>query len=45
VENDEDLKDSVHFVSIPQSQTVNEAYYVKILKRLLEASRWKMPEL
>jgi len=40
-----DIKCNVHFEFIPQRQTVNEAYYVEILKLLREAVRRKMPEL
>jgi hypothetical protein len=40
-----DVKDSVHFESIPQDQTVNEAYYVEVLKRLREAVHRKRSEL
>jgi hypothetical protein len=32
-----DIKGIIHFQFIPQGQTVNEAYQVKILKRLREA--------
>jgi hypothetical protein len=35
----------VHVKLIPQGQTVNQAYYVEILKRLREAVRGKSPEL
>jgi hypothetical protein len=39
-----DFKDIVHIELIPQGQTVNEVYYVEILKQLLEALHIKMPE-
>jgi hypothetical protein len=35
----------VHFEFIPRSQTVNQAYYVKIFTRLRETVRRKRPEL
>jgi hypothetical protein len=40
-----DIKGIVHFQFIPQGQTVNQAYYVEILKRLREAVCRKRPEL
>jgi len=36
---------TVHFEFIPQGQTVNQAYYVEILKELPEAMCRKRPEL
>jgi hypothetical protein len=35
----------VHFELIPQCQTVSQAYYVEILKRLGEAVHRKRPKL
>jgi hypothetical protein len=36
-----DTKVTVHFEFIPQGQTLNEAYYVEIMKWLHEAVRTK----
>jgi hypothetical protein len=40
-----DVKGIVHFEFIPQGQTVNEAYYVNIVKGLCEAVCGKRPQL
>jgi len=38
-----DIKNSVQFEFILQDQSVNQAYYVEILKRLCEYVRIKRP--
>jgi hypothetical protein len=40
-----DIKGTVHSEFIPQSQAVNPAYYVEVLKRLREAVRRNRSEL
>jgi hypothetical protein len=39
------IKATVHYQLIPQGQTVNQTYYVEILKWLCEAVHRKRPEL
>jgi hypothetical protein len=40
-----DIKHIIHYEFISQGQTVNQAYYMEMLKRLHEAVRRKRPEL
>jgi hypothetical protein len=40
-----DINDIVHFELTPQGQTINQAHYVEILKRLFEAMPRERPEL
>jgi hypothetical protein len=40
-----DVKGTVHFEFIPQGHTINQAYYVGILKWLREAAARRKPEL
>ena len=40
-----DIKGLVHFVFVQQGQTVNQMFYLEVLKRLRDAVRRKRPEL
>ena len=40
-----DIRGIVHYEFVPNWQTVNEVYYVEVLKRLREKVRRKRPEL
>jgi hypothetical protein len=35
----------VHYELVPSGHTVNQVYYLEVLKRLREKVRWKQPEL
>ena len=39
------IKGLIHFVFVPQGQTVNQQFYLEVLKRLRDAVRRKCPEL
>ena len=40
-----DIRGSVHYEFVPTGRTVNQVYYLEVLKRLLEKVRRKRPEL
>jgi hypothetical protein len=42
---DFDIRGIVHYEFVPTVQTVNQVYYLEVLKRLREEGRWKRPEL
>ena len=40
-----DIRGIVHYEFVPTGQTVNQVYYLEVLKGLREKVRWKRPEL
>ena len=40
-----DIRGIVHYEFVPTGRTVNQVYYLEVLKRLLEKVRRKRPEL
>ena len=39
-----DFRGIVHYEFVPTGQTVNQIYYLEVLKRLREKVGWKIPE-
>ena len=40
-----DIRGIVHYEFVSTGQTVNQVYYLEVLKRLREKVRWKRPEI
>jgi hypothetical protein len=40
-----DIRDIIHFEFVPEGTTVNQTFYVEVLKRLIDAMRCKRKEL
>ena len=40
-----DIRGLIHYEFVPTGQTVNQVYYLEVMKRMHEKVRWKRPEL
>jgi hypothetical protein len=40
-----DIRGTIHFEFVPEKTTVNQTFYAEVLKRLIEALRYKQGEL